>query len=239
MTAFSTTEPILRRKQHALDVQDLEGLLRVNLKIKDLELFSGFYTRIDQVFILWGSITAIIFSTAQFLTLNWTDQAMLWSLLTLIGAWGTCHLAWYWVTVERLRWVVYTWVGLMISGVLLTDWGIFGGGWAMLPHLCQLWLGLSGIGYLVTAWGLRSRAFLASGLLHLGAIALLPYLLAWQFLFVGTITAGSLFLMAEVQWDMHTTNDRLLTTAQKQFNQRQCQLRAMETSDYRRIFDRQ
>ena len=48
MTAFSTTEPILRRKQHALDVQDLEGLLRVNLKIKDLELFSGFYTRIDK-----------------------------------------------------------------------------------------------------------------------------------------------------------------------------------------------
>jgi hypothetical protein len=240
MTAFSTTEPILRRKQHALDVQDLEGLLHINLKIKDLELFSGFYTRIDQVFILWGSITAIIFSTAQFLTLNWTDQATIWSVLTLIGAWGTCHLAWYWVTVERLRWVVYAWIGLMISGVLLTDWGIFGGGWAMLPHLCQLWLGLSGIGYLVTAWGLRSRAFLASGLLHLGAIALLPYLLAWQFLFVGIITAGSLFLMAEVQWDMHsTTNDRLLTPAQKQFNQRQCELRAIETSDDRMIFDRQ
>ena len=239
MTAFSTTEPILRRKQHALDVQDLEGLLRVNLKIKDLELFSGFYTRIDQVFILWGTITAIIFSTAQFLTLNWTDQAMLWSVLTLIGAWGTCHLAWYWVSVERLRWVVYTWVGLMIGGVLLTDWGIFGGGWAMLPHLCRLWLGLSGIGYVVTAWGLGSRAFLASGLLHLSAIALLPYLLAWQFLFEGVITAGSLFVMAEVQWDMHTTNDRLLTPAQKQFNQRQCELRAMETSDYRRIFDRQ
>ena len=240
MTAFSTTEPILRRKQHALDVQDLEGLLHIDLKIKDLELFSGFYTRIDQVFILWGTITAIIFSTAQFLTLNWTDQAMLWSVLTAIGSWGTCRLAWYWVSVERLRWVVYTWVGLMIGGVLLTNWGIFGGGWVVLPHLCRLWLGLSGIGYLVTAWGLRSRAFLLSGVLHLGAIALLPYLLAWQFLFVGIITAGSLFLMAEVQWDMHSNTDRqLLTPVQKQFNQRQSDLRAIATSDDRRIFDRQ
>jgi hypothetical protein len=40
--------------------------------------------------------------------------------LTLIGSWGTCHLAWYWVSVERLRWVVYAWVGLMLGGVLLS-----------------------------------------------------------------------------------------------------------------------
>jgi hypothetical protein len=99
-------------------------------------------------------------------------------------------------------------------------------------------LGLSGIGYLVTAWGLRSRAFLASGLLHLGAIALLPYLLAWQFLFVGIVTAGSLFLMAEVQWDMNTTNNQLLTPAQKEFNLRQRELRTLEISDDRMIFDR-
>jgi hypothetical protein len=237
MTAFSNTQPILRRKQHALDVQDLEGLLHIDIKIKDLEIFSGFYTRIDQVFILWGSITALIFLTAQFLTLNWTDQATIWSVLTLIGSWGTCRLAWSWVTVERLRWVVYAWVGLMISGVLLTNWGIFGGGWAVLPHLCLLWLGLSGIGYLVTAWGLRSRAFLLSGLLHLGAIALLPYLPAWQFLLTGIVTAGTLFLLAEVQWDMHSTTDaQLLTVAQKQFNQRQSEVRQMETSDDRAPF---
>jgi hypothetical protein len=234
MTAFSTTEPILRRKQHALDVQDLEGLLHINLKIKNLELFSGFYTRIDQVFLLWGCITTVIFMTAQFLTLNWTNQAIIWSVLTLIGSWGTCHLAWYWVSVERLRWVVYAWVGLMLGGVLLTNWGIFGGGWFVLPHLCRLWLGLSAIGYLITAWGVRSRALLLSGLLHLGSIVLLAYLPAWQYLMTGFITAGSLFLLAEVQWDMHsTTEDRLLTIAQKQFNQRQSELRQMETSDDR------
>jgi hypothetical protein len=239
MTAFSTTEPILRRKQHALDVQDLEGLLHIDIKIKDVALFCGFYTRIDQVFILWGAITTVIFTTAQFLTLNWTDQALLWSILTLIGAWGTYQLAWYWVSVERLRWVVYIWVGLTIGGVLLTDWGLFGGGWAILPHLCELWLAISGIGYLMTAWGLRSRAFLVTGFIHLGAIALLPYLVAWQFLCTGIVTAGCLFILAEVQWDMHsTTENQLLTLAQKQFNQRQKELRQIETSDDREIFYR-
>ncbi len=228
MTAFSP-EPILRRKQHALDVQDLEGLLHIHLQFKDFKLFSSFYTRIDQVFILWGLISAIVFLTAQFLTLNWTDQAIAWSILTAIGAWGTCHLAWYWVSVERLRWVVYVWVALMLGGVLLTNWGLFGGGWVLLPHLCRLWLGLSAIGYGITAWGLRSRALLTSGLVHLGAIALLPYLQAWQFLFTGLITAGSLFLLAEVQWDMQsTTKAQLLTLEQKQFNLRQSELRQLE-----------
>jgi hypothetical protein len=221
MTAFSP-EPILRRKQHALDVQDLEGLLRIQIQFKDVRLFSGFYTRIDQVFILWGLITTIVFSTAQFAT-------VIWSSLTAIGVWGTCHLAWYWVSVEQLRWVVYVWVALMLGGVILTNWGLFGGGWVLLPHLCRLWLGLSAIGYGITAWGLRSRALLASGLLHLGAIVLLTYLPTWQFLFTGIITAGSLFLLAEVQWDMQSTTDRQrLTVAQKQFNLQQRELRQLK-----------
>ncbi len=229
MTAFSSTQPIIRRKQHALDVQDLAGLLHIHIQIKDLKLFSSFYTRIDQVFILWGSITAIIFLTAQFLPISWTYQAVIWSVLTLIGSWGTCRLAWYWVTVERLRWVVYAWVGLMVSGVVITNWGIFGGGWAILPHLCFLWLGLSAIGYLITAWGLRSRAFLLSGLLHVVVLALLPHVPTWQFLFTGLITAGSLFLLAEVQWDMRSTHDsQLLTAEQKQFNQNQQERRELE-----------
>jgi hypothetical protein len=229
MTAFSP-EPILRRKQHALDVQDLEGLLRIDIQFRGSQLFSGFYTRIDRVFVLWGIITTIIFTTAQFIDLNWTYQAIAWSILTAIGSWGTCHLAWYWVTVERLRWVVYAWVGLMIAGVLLTNWGIFGGGWIVLPHLCRLWLGSSAVGYTITAWGLRSRAFLLSGLLHLGAILLLPYISTWQFLFTGAITAGILFFLAEVQWDMQSTTDsQLLTPEQKQFNQRQRELRQLET----------
>ncbi len=229
MTAFGTVQPILQRKQHALDLQDIEGLLRIHIQIRDFKLFSSFYTRIDQVFILWGTISAVIFSTAQFLTVSWADQAIIWSILTLIGAWGTYYLAWYWVTVERLRWLVYAWVLLTIGGVLLTDWGTLGGGWVVLPHLCSIWLGVSAIGYAITAWGLKSRAFLVSSLIHLGAIALLQYFPTWQFLWTGIVTAGSLFLLAETQWDMQSNNTQLLSVEQKKFNQKQQRLRDLET----------
>jgi hypothetical protein len=229
MTFASSPQPIIRRKQDALDVQDLAGLLHIHIQIQDFQIFSSFYTRIDQVFMLWGSITAVIFLTAQFLPLSWADQAVIWSALTLIGSWGTCQLAWYWVTVERLRWVVYTWVGLMLGGIALTNWGIFGGGWVLLPHLCFLWLGLSAIGYLVTSWGLRSRAFLLSALFHLAGIVLLSYVPTWQFLLTGLITTGSLFFLAEMQWDMQASDAQLLTTEQKQFNQHQQQQRAMDS----------
>jgi hypothetical protein len=71
MIAIDSPKPMIRVKQTALDVQDLEGLLRVHWKIKNLTLHSSFYTRIDQVFLLWGLIAAIIFFTAQFAPINW------------------------------------------------------------------------------------------------------------------------------------------------------------------------
>jgi hypothetical protein len=229
MTLLKSVQPIIRRKQHALDVQDQEGLLKVQWKIKDWTLFSRFYTRIDQVFLLWSGITGVIFLTGQFSGLSWMSQAVLWTILTLIGAFGTVSLAWYWVTVERLRWVIFAWVGLMLAGVGLTDWGIFGDGGELLPYLSVLWLGLSAFGYLTTAWGMKSRAFMINGLLHLGAIALLPYIDTWQFLLTGIVTAGSLLLLAEVQWDMKSTTYCLrLTEAQKLINQLQRQLREAE-----------
>ncbi len=226
MSAFRPAPPVIRRKQDALDVQDLEGLWHVGIQVKNVELFSTFYTRIDQVFILWGAICAVIFLSAQFLAIDWRYQAIIWSILTLIGSWGTYRLAWYWVTVERLRWVVYVWVGLMIGGVCLTNWGMFGGGGWILSQLSPLWLGLSAIGYLITGWGLRSRAFLLSSLLHLMGILLLAYIPTWQFLVTGLITAGCLFFLAAVQWDMSSNPDlQRLTVAQKQFNLEQQQQR--------------
>jgi hypothetical protein len=227
MTAFSPTQPVVRLKQDAMDVQDLEGLLRISIQIKDKKLLYLFYTRIDQVFILWGVICAIIFMTAQFLTIGWNKQAIIWSILTLIGSWGTYRLAWYWVTVERKRWVVYAWIGLMIMGVIVTNWSIFSSGWIMLPYLSLLWLGLSAIGYLITGWGLRSRAFLGCGVLHLVALALLCYVPTWQFLFSGCVTAGSLFFLASFQWDMYSNQDlQILTEEQKQFNLDQAKKRS-------------
>jgi hypothetical protein len=82
---------------------------------------------------------------------------------------------------------------------------------------------------LCTSWGLRSRAFFLGGALHLLAIALLPYLPQAQYLTIGIITSGVLFLLAEVQWDMQSTsNYQLLTEEQRHFNQQQGQLRQIE-----------
>jgi hypothetical protein len=230
MIAIKSPKPIIRIKQADLDVQDLEGLLRIHWKIKNLTLYSGFYTRIDQVFLLWGIITSIIFFTAQFAPINWGTQTLFWSVLTLIGTLGTVQLAWYWVSVEQLRWVIYCWVALMLGGLVLTNVAILGTVWPfLLMYLCPLWLGLSGVGYLCTAWGLRSRTFLLGGVLHLLAIAVLPYLPQAQYLTTGIITAGVLFLLAELQWDMQSTsNYKLLTLEQQKFNQRQRQLRQQE-----------
>jgi hypothetical protein len=76
---------------------------------------------------------------------------------------------------------------------------------------------------------MKSRAFLLSGLLHIGGICLLPYVPTWQFLFTGIVTAGSLLLLAEVQWDMESTSDfQQLTEEQQRFNQQQQLRRQLE-----------
>src|SRR5919202_892023 len=107
MSFFNPSEPILRSKQEALDFQDRQGLLRIDIKIGQKTLISAFYTRIDQVFVLWGVISAAIFITAQFLPISWVIQAALWSVLTLMGTVTMVTLTHFWVKVERLRWVLY------------------------------------------------------------------------------------------------------------------------------------
>ena len=81
MHLFNTAEPIIRRKQHALDFQDRQGLLNLKLQISNKTLFHNVYTRIDQVFVVWGLITALIFFTAQFAPIDWRTQAAFWSVL--------------------------------------------------------------------------------------------------------------------------------------------------------------
>lgn len=226
MTYFNSTEPILRNKQEALDFQDRQGLLRLHLKIADKTLISTFYTRIDQVFVLWGLICATIFLTAQFIPISWVIQAKLWSMLTLIGTAGMVVLTHFWVKVERLRWLLYCWTLLMLTGVTLTDLSIFQGWGNILMHLCQMWLGLSAVGYICTGLGMRSRAFTIASIVHLLGIIFLPYVGGWQFLTTALVMAGSLLLFAEIQWDMRPPIDyNLLTLEQKQFNEKQYQLR--------------
>ncbi|MDB9526751.1 hypothetical protein PN498_12190 [Oscillatoria sp. CS-180] len=233
MSFFTSAEPLIRCKQEALDVQDLRGLLRIEWRLGQFQLFSGAYTRIDQTFMIWGWITAIIFTVAQFSQVNWYSQALLWSGLTVIGIVAMAALAWFWVRVEQLRWVVYAWVLLMLLGVVLTDAGIFlGWGWVVL-NLCQLWLGISAIGYGVTGIGLRSRTFLLAGLIHGIGIVLLPTFSTLPFLFTGIIIAGTLLFLSEVQWDMRPPSASvMLTDAENVFNQAQQARRLAEKASF-------
>jgi hypothetical protein len=222
MTFLTFSQPLLRDKQEALDYQDLQGLLCLELKIGQIRLFSGFYTRIDQVFLLWGLICAGIFVTAQFLPISWYIQAICWSILTLFGTVGMLVLTWFWVSVEKLRWLVYSWAILMLGGVALTDMGIFLGWGEILIHLCPMWLGLSAVGYVFTSLAVRSRAFLLMAVIHVLGIAILPWCVSWQFLTTGLLMALSLVVLAELQWDMRPQIDSdVLTPEQKLFNQEQ------------------
>ena len=230
MTFLNIAQPLLRCKQEALDFQDRQGLLHISCKIRGKTLFSGFYTRIDQVFLLWGLITATIFITAQFVPFSWSVQAIFWSALTLVGTVGMVTLTHFWVRVERLVWVLYQWVILMVGGAILTDLSIFLGWGEVLIRLCPLWLGLSALGYLGTGVGMRSRTFILAGLVHLLGIGILPYVGSWQFLTTGMVMGCSLLLLAELQWDMREPIDYdLLTQEQKQFNQEQHHLRQLNT----------
>ncbi|MBD0301609.1 MAG: hypothetical protein ICV85_05370 [Tolypothrix sp. T3-bin4] len=226
MTFFNPVEPIIRRKQEALDFQDRQGLLSLEMKIGQKTVISVFYTRIDQVFVLWGLICAAIFVTAQFAPISWVIQAGLWSVLTLVGTVGMVVLTHFWVKVEGLRWVLFCWVALMLSGVALTDLSIFLSWGQILMHLCPMWLGLSAIGYICTGIGMRSRAFTLASLVHLLGIAVLPYLGSWQFLSTGIVIAASLLVFAGVQWDMRPPIQyEFLTPEQKRFNELQYRLR--------------
>ncbi len=225
MTFFNAAEPIVRRKQTDLDIQDRVGLWQIHWRWRSYA-FSRFYTRIDQVFILWGLIIAVIFAVAQFCAISWQIQAVVGLGLTLAGTLSMTVLVWFWVSVEHLRWVVYGWMGVLGLGIALTDLSIFQNWWPLLPYLCPLWLGLSALGYLMTGLGMRSRTFTLTGLLHLLSILLLPYLVGWQFLITGTVMAISLLFLSEVQWDMRSPIAfARLTPVQQQFNQTQARLR--------------
>lgn len=231
MVLFNSAEPIIRRKQHALDFQDRQGLLQLKLQISNKTLLNNAYTRIDQVFIIWGLITAIIFLTAQFAPIDWITQAIFWSVLTVIGSLGMAVLTYFWVKVERLCWLLYFWIALMIGGITITDLGIIQGWSFLLMNLCCFWLGLSAVGYFCTGWGLQSRAFIMAGLLHIVGILILPFCVGWQFLATGIIMTANLLIFAETQWDMRLPIDNygMLTEKQKEFNRQQHLIRQSES----------
>jgi hypothetical protein len=201
MSFFNRDVPILARKRSAFDLKDAPGLWRIHWQVERFIILSTFYTRHDQACLLWGLVAAGIFITAQFLPLSWTVQAIFASTLTLGSVAGMVALTWYFTAVERLTWVLYSWVALMLIGTLLTDLGVFLQWGNLLVHICPLWLGLSAIGYGITGIGMRSRTFAAIAVLHLLTIWGLSYVGIWQPLTTGAVISGSALLIAELQWD--------------------------------------
>jgi len=209
MTFFNYSVPPLRRKQLNIEVQDLEGLWQVQFPLGKDRFYSQFYTCLDRTCLLWSLLLIPIFGTAQFFSVSWMLQAGLWSALSLVGTAAMVSMTYSWVKIERLAWVLYGWVILMLLGLLLTDLAIFLRWGKVLANLCPLWLGMSGIGYLGTGFAVRSRALLAASLFHLLGILILPYTGGWSFLFTGTVMVFSLLVLAELQWDMGEPINRL------------------------------
>ncbi len=202
MTFFNYSVPPLRRKQINIAVQDLEGLWHVQFPLGKDRFYSKFYTCLDRTCLLWSLLLIPIFGTAQFFSVSWMLQAGLWSTLSLVGTAAMVSWTYYWVKIERLTWVLYGWVILMLLALLLTDLAILLSWGKVLANLCPLWLGMSGIGYLGTGFAVRSRALLATSLFHVLGILILPYTGGWYFLFTGTVMVFSLLVLAELQWDM-------------------------------------
>ncbi len=232
MTFFNSREPLLRRKQIHLDIQDLQGLIQWRLTLKQRTLVSWLYTRIDQVFLLWGWITAVIFLTPHFFpAMSWGRQAIWWSMVTFLGIAAMNSLAWFWVRIEHFRWLIYLWSSLMAVGLGLTDYGIVSGSGFILAHLCTLWLALCALGYGVMGVGMKSRTFLLVALLHVVIIPVIPLMIGHQFLVTAATISGSLFLLAEVQWDMRPPiTSPALTADQQAFNREQWRRRAEEVT---------
>ena len=201
MSFFDYSVPLLRPKQPIVNIDELDGLWFVNWKIGKKILYSTFYTRIDQACLFWSLLLIPMFFTAQFLSVDWSLQAILWTILSFVGVAVMVTWTRYWVNVREVGWILYCWIILMLSGLILTDFGIFFGWDKILLNLCPLWLGLSALGYLCTAFAVRSRAVFFIGILHILGILLLPYISEWQFISTGALMVFCLLLLAEFQWD--------------------------------------
>lgn len=162
------------------------------------------FTEIDQAFLAWGFITAVIFAIAQFSSISWTTQAILDAALTGAGIATTSGLTWAIACHAKLRWVIFLWAGLMTAGTVVTVYGVFYSSALILLNLCPLWLSVCAVGYGVMALGMQSRCFTAAGVVHLGAIVLLSNTLSWQFFITGLVMSLTLFFFSVVPWDRQT-----------------------------------
>ena len=203
MSFFKPKQPILQKKQISSATTREMALMRC-IRIKAMERFrlSGIYTCVDQAMLIWSMVTAIIFISAQFLPFSWMNQAIFWSILTLIGILAMVTLTYSWTILEKISWLLYSWSFLMIVGLVITDCAIAYNWGFLLMHLCDFWLLLSALGYVMTGWMMRSRAFFLAAIIHSLTIFILPSLSGWQFGITGLVMMSNLLIFAEGQWDM-------------------------------------
>jgi hypothetical protein len=193
--------PIFKFKQPLPNPEELPGILRLRWGTAERVFLDTYYTRLDQALALWGCVSAVIFLTAQFGHLTWTVQAIAWSSLTFLAIPMTFWLTWHWACAKQFRWVIYFWSLLILSGIFLTNYGIFGPSVVILMNLCPGWLGLCVLGYWLTAIGIQSGALILIGFVHLCAIPLLALMPQEQFFLTGIVMTGSLWALAAWQWD--------------------------------------
>lgn len=225
MTSFDLQEPLLPSSSPTIGMQDVSGLIKTHFQVhlgrsrnqlhqvihsftkrfihRPLERLADItFTEIDRAFLVWGVLTLVIFSLAQFSSLSWTTQSSIDAALTGIGITSTSKLTWRLACSERLRWVVCLWAVLMASGMISTAYGIFCGVGIILANLCILWLSVCALGYLVMGIGLGSRSFTAASIIHALGILFLVLHPAHQFLTSGLVIAFTLFFFSFVPWDM-------------------------------------
>lgn len=202
MNFFDNSVPPLCLKPTNLDIYAHKNVFNLCWRRGKNRFCSRFYTRVDLTCLLWALILIPIFVTPQFFPVSWTVLAGLWSGLSLVGLAAMVALSHDWVKVERVSWVLYCWVILMLVGLLVTDLGFILIWSEVIANLCPLWLGLSALGYWCTGLALHSRAIIAVGFVHLLAIGVLPYVGSWQFLFTGSVMVLALIILAELRWDI-------------------------------------
>ena len=193
--------PIFQLKKKLVDPVDLHGVLHIRLGIHNRTFLSTDLTRLDQALILWGTVTGAIFLIAQSFPIDWRLQAVAWSVLSCVAI-GVCGwLTWFWVITRNQRWILYGWSLLVLVGLGLTDYAIFGGSGLLLSHLCLIWLGISALGYVVTGIGMQAPALILIGMVHLCTAAGLPLVPVWNFLLTGVVMSSSLFCLAAFYWE--------------------------------------
>ncbi|MBF1991810.1 MAG: hypothetical protein IGR78_21915, partial [Fischerella thermalis M58_A2018_009] len=106
------------------------------------------FPKIDLALIVWALLIFPMFITAQFLSISWITQTILWSLISFTGLLAMVTLSNYWLYKKGLIWLLYCWIVLMLCGLICTNYAIFFGCGELLVQICNLWLGLSAIGYL-------------------------------------------------------------------------------------------